>query len=295
LARLTGIEHALGSFVTRIHHPLTHRAGLPLALLLAALLPVAVRSLPAEETSRTQAIDASLWPEEQRAFYQDGPSLLLSDEQREALAAQGPEERAAWIRQFLDRDPVPDTPANELREGIARRGRLADETFASPTDVRWQLTFLNGPPDERKVLDCGIVFHPIEVWTYVRGVDGEGKPDRKQLVVYQGKREDPWKLWVPTDGKRVLYTDLMQGWLEQWEELRGAVMIRRIDILNCDETPMVDKATGVEGLTGWLSGHAVKWAKPKNSSYFLAPPKDLAAWAISGIVQSGSASQMRYE
>lgn len=268
----------------RIHPsflPLASLGGVALALLV--LSPLSASGLPPAPPE----LDASLWPESQRAFFQDGPALLVAEEQRQALAAQGAEERGAWMKQFLDRDPLPETPANELREGIARRQRLADASFGSPTDVRWQLIFLNGPPEERKVLDCGIVFHPVEVWTYLRGVDGQGKPDRKMLVVYQGEREDPWKLWLPADGKRALYVEMMQGWLEQWEELRGAVLIRRIDILNCDETPMVDEATGVEGLTGWLRGHSVKWKKPKDASAFLAPPKDLAAWA-----KSAAASQV---
>lgn len=243
-------------------------------LALALLLPSAARGQAAPPD-----FDATLLPEGQRAFFQDGPALLVGEEQRQALAAMSTEERGLWIADFLRRDPLPETPGNELGEAIARRQRVADLSFESPTDVRWQLTFLNGVPDERKVLDCGIVFHPIEVWTYVRGVDGQGKPDRKMMVVYQGERESPWKLWYPSDGKRVLYTEMMTGWLEQWEELRGAHMIKRIDLMNCDEAPMVDQATGVEGLTGWLRGYGVKWTKPKDSSSFLAPPKDLAAWA----------------
>lgn len=244
------------------------------------LLPLqTLRAAPPES-------DATLWPEEQRAFFQDGPALLLAEVERQALATKSPVERESWIRQWLAHDPVPETRNNELRDGIAMRQRQAYQIYPSPTDVRWQLSFLNGPPDERKVLDCGIVFHPIEVWTYIRGVTPDGKPDRKELVVYQGKRDDPWKLWVPSDGKRPLYTDMMQGWLEQWEELRGAEVIRRIDILNCDEATMVDRATGVDGLTGWLRGHAVKWAKPKDSSSFLAQPKNLADWATKAAATS---------
>ncbi|HEX6863814.1 MAG TPA: hypothetical protein VF414_13395, partial [Thermoanaerobaculia bacterium] len=70
------------------------------------------------------ADDPILWPEPQRAFLQDGPGLLLSPEQREELLALDEAGRNAFIERFLA-DPIPETPANELREGIELRQRLA--------------------------------------------------------------------------------------------------------------------------------------------------------------------------
>ena len=69
--------------------------------------------------------DVVLWPERQRAFLQGTPGLLLSEEDRQRLLELSAEEREAWIEEFLERDPIPETPENELAEGIDRRRRLA--------------------------------------------------------------------------------------------------------------------------------------------------------------------------
>lgn len=227
-----------------------------------------------------QAADVLTWPEPQRAFFQDGPALLLTSRQRDDLARMTADERERFIFEFLDRDPVPETPVNELKVGIERRQRARLLEFPSPLDVRGQILFLNGPPAERKVLDCGWVFVPIEIWSYPHGTDPGGKAVVSQLVVFKPSAVEPWRLWLPSDSKRPLYTDLMQYWMEQWEELRGRVYIKRIDLQNCDQAKDVDKATGVDGLTGALTGTKdVKWNKPKDASPFLEPPADLAAWA----------------
>jgi Ca-activated chloride channel family protein len=224
--------------------------------------------------------DPLTWPEPQRAFFQDGPALLLSPQQRQDLAQMTVDERERFVQAFLAKDPVPETPANELRVGIERRRRLMDEEFASPLDVRAQILFLNGPPTERKVLDCGFVYQPLEIWSYQQGAD---EKDRKRLVVFKPSPSEPWKLWLPSDSKRVLYTDMMQYWMEQWEELRGRVrFIKRIDQQNCDEVRDVDEVTGIQGMTGALENQRkAGWVKPKDASFILAPPADLSAWSRS--------------
>ncbi|HEY4572732.1 MAG TPA: hypothetical protein VIJ26_02170, partial [Thermoanaerobaculia bacterium] len=93
-----------------------------------------------------QENDPTLWPEPERAFVQDGPGLLLTPEQRTELQSFSPEARARWIQDFLDHDPNPATPVNELREAIARRQRLANDEYLSTQDARWRLLFLHGKP-----------------------------------------------------------------------------------------------------------------------------------------------------
>ncbi|HEX9940523.1 MAG TPA: VWA domain-containing protein [Thermoanaerobaculia bacterium] len=244
-------------------------------LLLFILLPFA--PLGAEGL---QENDPTLWPEPERAFLQDGPGLLLTPEQRTDLRSFNPEARARWIREFLDRDPVPETKANELREGVARRQRLAEDQFLSPRDVRAQLLFLNGMPEDRRVVDCGAVFKPLEVWTYRGGGIGpDGKPLQRQAVVYTPGKGEPYRLWLPSDSKRALYTPLMEYWLEQWEEQHGKTFRAvRFDLQNCKEAKTVDQATGVPGLTGAHAGRGVR-VRPKDASPLLAPPADLARWA----------------
>jgi VWFA-related protein len=222
--------------------------------------------------------DPSLWPEAERSFFQDGPALLLTAEQRAELLGLAAEARGPWIRDFLAKDPLPETPANELADAIARRSRLAEDQYPSPRDVRAQILFLNGLPDNRLVVDCGAVFTPLEIWTYRQGVGPDGKPLDRQVLVYSPGKGEPYHLWRPIDSKRVLYTPLMEYWLQQWEELRGRIRAVRFDLQNCKEGKDVDEATGVPGLTGALpySGQRIR---PKDASSFLAPPRDLARWA----------------
>lgn len=223
-------------------------------------------------TAAAQQDDPLKWPEAQRAFLQDGPGLLLTPERRAELTALGEAERDRWIRDFL-------ASVDQLQAGIDRRQRLALADHASPADVRAQILFLNGAPAEKKALDCGFVFEPLEIWTYHEGKVRDGKPIEKNLVVYKPSKSEPWKLWLPTDSKKALYTDIMEYWMMQWEELRGRIYIERIDLQNCKEALLVDEATGIRGVSGATDNKNLSWIKPRDASGFLAPPKDLAAWA----------------
>ncbi|HKV10113.1 MAG TPA: VWA domain-containing protein [Thermoanaerobaculia bacterium] len=247
-------------------------------LILSRLLFGLVLSAGTAFAQGLQENDATLWPEPERSFFQDGPGLLLTPEQRTDLRSLNPEARVRWIQEFLDRDPIPETPANELREGIERRLRLAVQEFTSPSDIRAQILFLNGPPKEREIIDCGQVFKPMEIWRYPGGIGPDGKPVDRPLVVYLPNKGEAWRLWVPSDAKRAMYTSQMEYWLQQWEELRGKIRAVRFDKQNCKEAEKVDVATGVPGLTGALPGGGAR-VKPRDASSFLAPPKDLARWA----------------
>ncbi|HYH44643.1 MAG TPA: hypothetical protein VEG34_03095, partial [Thermoanaerobaculia bacterium] len=191
--------------------------------------------------------DPLLWPEAQRSFWQDGPALLLSAEQRARFLAADEAGREAVMRELLERDAVPGTPANELKEGIDRRLLLARDEFLSPRDVRSQLLFLNGPPAERLPIDCGTAFKPLEIWTYKRGA--EAGQEEAQLVVYRPAADEPFRLWRPGDGKRPLYTSEMEYWLEQWEEYNQRARIKRFDLQICKQAQLVDRATGIAGLS----------------------------------------------
>lgn len=243
-------------------------------LTLSLLLPSS-----ALESQGLQENDPVLWPEAERAFYQDGPGLLLTAEQRTELRGFNPEARASWIREFLEKDPVPGTPVNELKEGIERRRLLAEDLFTMPQDARAQIAFLHGMPFDRLIVDCGSVFVPLEIWTYRLGDGPDGKPLERQLLIYQPAPGELYKLWVPADSKRPLYKEQIEYWLEQWEELRGRIRAVRFDIQNCKEARKVDEATGVPGLTGALPGVGSYRLRPKDVSEFLAPPSDLAQWA----------------
>lgn len=249
-------------------------------LCLATALLLALPALAAEP-------DPLLWPEAQRAFWQDGPALLLTAEQREAFLAMDEANRAAFLGEFLENDPVPETPVNEMLEGIGRRQQLASLEAESPLDVRAQLLFLHGWPTTRDVIDCGAVFKPLEIWTY-GAPDAQGQGTRR-LVLYRPLPTEPFRLWTPIDSKKALYTAEALRWVEDWEELR--MRGKRIDHQFCPDAKTVDAATGVGGLSGDVivslqpnpndpaSGKDYRWARPKDRSAFLQPPADLVAWA----------------
>ncbi len=251
------------------------RLRLALALALPVALAAGLAPAAAAPPNANDDVDPLLWPEEQRAFFQDGPGLLLAAEQRDALLTMDEAAREAFIRDFLARDPLPATPENELVAAIERRQALAATEFLSPLDVRARLLFLNGQPAERLLVDCGNAFKPLEIWGYPAGLDERGEPRRRELVVYRFKPGQGYRLWTPIDGKRALYAPEMEYWLEQLEELRGRIRAVRFDKQVCPEAVRVDRATGVDGLFGFMPGRPTG----PEIERFLAAPDDLAAWA----------------
>ena len=231
--------------------------------------------------------DPILWPEPQRAFLQDGPGLLLTPEQQAELLALDEAGRDAFIERFLA-DPIPETPANELREGIELRQRLAFEEL-SPSDARGQLLFLQGPPTEKLIIDCGNAFKPLEIWTY------GAVPNQRRLILFRPSPDEPFRLWLPIDSKRALYTDQMADWLDQWETL--GIGGKRIDRHACPDSVTVDEVTGIDGLRGKVVASkgginrrsdgkiqeqpytAIRWSRPRDRAGFMERPADLAAWA----------------
>ncbi len=213
---------------------------------------------------------AVLWPEHQRAFIQDAPSLLLTDEQRQSFMAAGSEERDELVSEFYAQDPIPETEENELVAGIERRLALVrHEEYLSFIDHRARLLFLNGAPAHREVVDCASIFMPLEIWYY--GPEGARFP----LVLYQPTPEAAYRLWVPTDSKRVLYNSEMEYFIEQLEELnvvrRGLRWLKDV----CGDFKLVDEATGIDGLRGYRE----KRPTDRQVRVFLQPPVNLETWA----------------
>ncbi len=235
-----------------------------------AVLWALAAALAAAGASGTAVEDTPvLWPENQREFLLDGPGLLLDRETREALVAAEPAERERRIEAFLGRDPIPETPENELLDGIERRRRLVRAEFLSYRDDRARALFLHGAPEERQIVECGQTFNPLEVWTLREGERAV------RLLFYRPAVGRPFRLWLPLDSKRALYNREMEYWLEQWESLRGRIIARRFDLQICPEASLIDEVTGVAGLHGFRPG------RPGNRELqrFLEPPADLAEWA----------------
>jgi Ca-activated chloride channel homolog len=256
------------------------RLAVPLAALLAlaAALPLAAqrdepppadpRAIAAAEAAAAGWQATVDWPEPQRAFLHDGPGWLLTEDERAELLAMDAPVRQAWIDGFLS--------DAGFAAAVAARRALMLSAVPSPTDVRGRLLFLHGPPTERLEVDCGLTFRPLEIWTW-------GAPDAPQragsassVLVYEDETSGAWRLWLPQQGKRVLYTRAMEGWLEDWEELRGRGMrARRFDLQACRDTRAVDRATGVRGLADADQDRP----RAEDILAWLAPPADLGAWA----------------
>jgi Ca-activated chloride channel family protein len=241
--------------------------GATLALCAAAL----AASLALAGRAQAPPAGAADWPESERAFLQEGAGWLMTPAERDELLALDATSRAAWIERFLA-DPDPSTPANELAEGIARRRELALAESLTLDDARARLLFLRGAPRERQRIDCNAVFKPLEIWRY-----GEGLP---AAVIYRPEAQLPFVLWLPSDGKRPLYTDEMEYWLTQWEELRNNPRVsfssrETFDIQLCKEARKVNEATGISA----ISGFADKRPNDAAVEALVAPPAERAAWA----------------
>ena len=241
------------------------------ALRTSLLLALTVVLLVAVTHDLGAAIDGerALWPEPERAFLEDGPGWLLPEAQRKELEAMNEVDRAAFVRSFLERDPVPSTPENELAEGIERRRRLVLGELSTFLDDRARLLFLNGEPVERLPIRCDQTFEPLEVWWYGPRESSIG------YVLYQPRPGNPYRLWLPLDSKRVLYGDEMEGWLEEVAEITGGRGGPRFDRRLCKQAEIVDRATGVDGLFGYREN------RPTNDRVLqaMAPPAEIAVWA----------------
>ena len=238
------------------HPPASLRAALCLAIGLAVALGSPLAAVPtlAAEGAPALLAESTVW--------------LMPAERRVELARASREDREAAAAAFLAADPLPETPANELAEGAALRRALALGEALTPFDDRARLLFLHGVPRERAVLDCSVAFQPMELWRYEAG--------GATLVLYQPGAEEPWRLWVPGQGKAVLYTPQMRGWMEDWHALRsrGGTGPNRMDRRLCPHWKTVDQETGTDGL--WPSGDS---SVQVDRSAMLLPPADLAAWA----------------
>jgi VWFA-related protein len=227
--------------------------------LLCSLLVVLTAPAAAEPSS------AASWDADRRQLLDDGAGLLLGRNERERLATAGEEAGRRMIADLLA-DPIPETPVNELTEGIGRRLALARREHLSLLDARAHIVFLHGPPDEREIVECGQTFVPMEIWRYASlGRD---------LVLYEPESRQAWRLWLPLDSKRVLYNREMEYWMDQWEQLSGR-RPARFDLRFCPQTRAVEAATGVDGISGYRA------ERPDNRELLdlLDPPSDLAAWS----------------
>ena len=225
-------------------------------LLLAAFLPAALAAAQEPEWRLTE------WTAGEREFFLDGPQFLLAAAELERVRNLDPLSRLEYIDTFLNRGTVA-----EAVEHRRQRVRMAGLPFF---DVRARLLFLHGEPDAVDPVDCDQTFRPIQLWRY-----GPEEGEHTNLVLYQPKPNEVFRLWLPEDTKRALYMPEMEYFLEQYEELRGLLRARRFDLQVCDEARRVDEITGIRGLFGFRRDRRTD----EDFLAWLAPPADLEVWA----------------
>ena len=247
-------------------------------LLMAALVLVS-GAVAGSTAASARAIDGPLdWPEEQQRFWFDGPAWLLPEVVRDRLAALPARERGEAMEAFLARDPIPETRRSELVEAIAARRALVLDLSLSTFDERSRLLFLNGQPDERFLLDCAEAFKPLEIWRY-----GD-----RELILYRPDEAPAYRLWLPFESKRALYTRELFFWLEEWELYKGRIRGRRADRFLCPESKRVDRITGTGGLSELAGEGGVDAAVHMG---YLRAPADLVAWAREALASPAPAAR----
>src|SRR3972149_948211 len=91
--------------------------------------------------------------------------------------------------------------------GPGRPRALVAREFLGFEDDRARALFLHGSPDERVKVECGDAFKPLEIW-------GWGAEEaRRYFIFYRPRPGANWRLWIPSDSKRALYTPEMEYWL----------------------------------------------------------------------------------
>lgn len=242
----------------------------------AVCLALLVVSSPALPAAATVAAEPATWPEDERAFLQDGPGLLLDEATRRGLLAMAADERAAFVARFLA-DPSPETPGNELRAAIDRRRELAFGFADSPGDVRWQVAFLLGAPAQRLELACSAAFRPVELWQY-----GE-----RWVLLFESSEGGRWRLWDRRLFRKAdLYTEEFAALMEGWERYNGVRFNAvRFDLQVCrPEAQRLDDVTRVRGLSE-VAG------EPRLVPQPLAPPAALAEWTAAALAEPVAAAE----
>ena len=169
-------------------------------------------------------------------------------------------EYAVQVGVLLSHDPV--------RRAVEARQRLYRDLYLTPRDDRSRVVFLRGEPADKVDVECGFVFKPMEVWRYAE--------DQPRLIFYRGD-DGLYRLWWPSDGKGILYSDEMRYYMEQWVDLRGRISGKRFDKRTCEAWKLVDEASGVDGLVEPMKDRPTD----EDIKAMVGPPADPHKWTES--------------
>jgi len=129
--------------------------------------------------------------------------IITSTERDVFLRLQTDEARDKFIVFFWkQRDPLPDTEANEFYEEYMKRVSQADSLFGPGSGKRGSLTergyyyLLLGPPLERHLFTTHSELWPLELWFY-QGDERFGLPPFFYLIFYQPQGQGDYRLFYP--------------------------------------------------------------------------------------------------
>jgi len=243
---------------------------LVIVLLLLNSVAIVFAQQPTKQTTdptanpRKQKIeknDALLrWPDE------DVPYIITDAERRAFKALKTNDERENFIKTFWDnRDPNPDTEANEYREEYYERIAYANEHFSSgipgwKTDrgriyIRW------GKPDEIESHPAGgsynepgnvngaITTYPFEIWFY-RNLDGPGSGVEIEFVDPTGTGE--YRIARDKDEKNALAKVTGPPSDRVFERAQDSPLERNYRIATLEMPPQV-KFTALQGIANGSS------------------------------------------
>ena len=139
-------------------------------------------------------------PEKYKDFLEHDVRFLILPEEREIfLKLKEDYQRDLFIEEFWRRrDPFPDTPQNEYRDGFMVRLAEGEEVFG-PNDPRTRVLAVHGAPAQRLPIQCYDQVYPSEVWTYARI---EAIHQSASILFFQKYGTGPYVLyegWNPED------------------------------------------------------------------------------------------------
>ena len=108
----------------------------------------------------------ALDPSYQKFLEHDAYYLILPREKEAFLKLKENYQRDLFIEEFWKRrDPFPDTPENEFKDGFLNRLEQA-ETLYGFFDPRTRMAAIYGPPNDLWPIDCPDLYEPSQVWEY---------------------------------------------------------------------------------------------------------------------------------
>ncbi|HEV8631308.1 MAG TPA: VWA domain-containing protein [Thermoanaerobaculia bacterium] len=172
---------------------------------MASFIPFATGLAAAKDKGPTPADLPADLPQRYRDWLEEVAPLMTPEERQVFLALTRDYQRQAFLRAFWQqRDPYPETPANELRDAWQGRVEQARARYGDLADDRSRMLLLNGPPDSVVTSRCGSLLRPLELWRLEHSTLVKGAMVLA-FVQRAGVRQGRYELWHPGEGISSLF------------------------------------------------------------------------------------------